>query len=285
MSSSPPQKNMVITGCSTGFGRVTAVHMAQLGWRVFATVRNEEDLESLRAEATRLHCQEHLVPMLCDITDEEQVGSLRRVVSEAIPLLDALVNNAGTAFAAPIELVELEDLRQQFEINVVAHVGMTQAFLPLLKEARGTIINISSVSGLYSAPVLGPYAASKYALEALSDALRIELAHFGVQVVVVEPGSSATQIWATSRQRAAKLDKYRDGPYGPLLERTEQFTSHAAKHGFAPELVAETIEKILSSARPQTRYLVPVREGRMLFARRFMSDRMWDKQVRKLLRW
>jgi NAD(P)-dependent dehydrogenase (short-subunit alcohol dehydrogenase family) len=285
MSTPPSQKTILITGCSTGFGRATALHMATLGWRVFATVRQEANQASLRDEAARLNCQESLVVMLCDITSGEQVASLARAIGEATPQLDALVNNAGTAFAAPLELLDLDDLRQQFEINVVAQVGMIQAFLPLLKKAKGTIINISSVSGRFSAPVIGPYAASKYALEALSDSLRVELAPFGVQVVVIEPGSATTQIWATSRQRAEKLDKHRDGPYGPLLARFERLINSSEKHGFSAQLVAETIEKILSSSRPRTRYPVPAKEGRVIAARKFISDRMWDKQVRKLMRW
>ena len=285
MSTSLPQKTIVITGCSTGFGRATALHMAHLGWRVFATVRKEADQASLHEEAARLNCQGELAVELCDITDETQVASLRRVVNEASSGLYALVNNAGTAFAAPLELLELDDLRQQFEVNVVAHVGVTQAFLPLLKAVKGTIVNVSSVGGRYSAPVIGAYAASKHALEALSDALRVELAPFGVRVVVIEPGSGATRIWATSRQRAEKLNQHRDGPYGPLLDRVERIIDHSEKHGFAPELVAETIARALSSSQPKTRYLVPASEGRVVFARKFISDRMWDRQVRKLMRW
>lgn len=285
MSVSPAPKTIVITGCSTGFGRATALHMARLGWRVFATVRKEADQESLRAEAVQSNCQELLLPVLCDITDETQVASLRKVVGEAVSSLDALMNNAGTGFAAPVELIELADLRQQFEINVVAQVSVTQALLPLLKEAKGTIINISSVSGLYSTPVIGPYSASKYALESLSDALRIELAPFGVDVVIIEPGTGATQIWATSRQRAAKLEKYRSGPYGPLLARAERILNYSEQHGFPPQLVAKTVEKILNTAQPRARYLVPAKEKRMVLLHKLFSDRTWDRQVRRVMRW
>src|SRR5262249_49886389 len=156
-----------------------------------------EDQSDLREEATRLGCQDDLHLVLCDITDAAQVAGLRDAVSATVSGLDALVNNAGTAYAAPLELLELDDLRQQFEINVIAQVNVIQVFLPLLRAAKGAIINISSVSGRYASPVIGPYAASKYALEALSDALRIEVAPFGVKVVLIEPGSSSTHIWAT----------------------------------------------------------------------------------------
>jgi len=283
ITSSP--RTVLITGCSTGFGWVTALHMAQLGWRVFATVRKEADQACLLAEAEHLHCQELLVPLLCDITNQVQVEHLREVVSQTIPHLDVLVNNAGTAFAAPVELLELDDLRQQIEINVIAQVGITQAFLPLLKKAQGTIINMSSVSGRYAPPTLGPYAASKYALEALSDALRVELAPFGVQVVLLEPGSSTTQIWTTSRQRSAKLEQHRDGPYGPLLASAEQVLKRSERHGFAPELVAQTIVKIVNQPRARARYLIPARESLLIFIRKFITDRMWDKQMRRVMRW
>lgn len=282
----PQPKTIVITGCSSGFGRATALHMVKLGWQVFATVRKEADQESLLDEAARLGCKELLTPVLCDITREEDVAALKRVVSEAAPSLDALVNNAGSAFAAPVELIDLADLRAQLELNVVAQVGVTKALLPLLKTATGTIINISSISGRIATPVTGPYAASKFALEAISDALRAELAPFGVRVVLIEPGSSPTSIWATSKQRAeAKLNAHRDGPYGPLLNRFEKLISRVETDGFPPGLVAETVEKILTSPRPKARYVVPANQARIVMLRRFLPDRLWDRQVRKVLRW
>src|SRR5437660_420728 len=201
------KKTIVITGCSSGFGRISALELAKRGWHVFATVRKEADQADLLAEAATLGCKENLTPLLGDITQTEQVAALTQTVKEQLATmqtnsLDALLNNAGTASGGPIELVSLDDMRALFEINVIAHVAVIQHFLPLLKEARGTIINVSSVSGRIATPVTGVYSASKFALEAISDALRVELAPFGVRVVLIEPSSSPTNIWKTSIQRA-----------------------------------------------------------------------------------
>ncbi len=176
MSTSPQNGSIVITGCSSGFGRVTALHLAKLGWHVFATVRKEADQASLLSEATTRGCKDKLTVLLCDITRAEQVAAMGQAVSTVTPRLDALLNNAGTGYAAPLELLPLDDLRAQLEINVIAHLAVTQALLPLLKPARGVIINVSSVHGRLPVPIIGAYSASKFALEALSDVLRIELA-------------------------------------------------------------------------------------------------------------
>ncbi|HLV99349.1 MAG TPA: SDR family oxidoreductase [Ktedonobacterales bacterium] len=285
MSLQSPQKTIVITGCSSGFGRATTLLMAQRGWHVFATVRKEVDQQSLQSTAEQLGLQDNISIVLCDITDQQQVAHLCQVVGEDTSQVEVLVNNAGVAYSAPVELLDLNDLRQQFEINVFAHIGVTQSFLPLLKEAKGTIINISSVGGLVSLPTLGPYSASKYALEALSDAMRIELAPFGVQVVLLEPGSSITQLQATGRKHAEKLDRFRGGSLGPLLANFDAMWRQVEQKSFAPELVAQTIEKITRTPHPRPRYLVAPRDRQMLLARKFLSDRTWDRQIRKMLHW
>jgi NAD(P)-dependent dehydrogenase (short-subunit alcohol dehydrogenase family) len=150
-------KSAVITGCSSGFGRVTALHLAQNGWQVFATVRREPDRDDLLAESQALGCREYLAALLCDITREEQVREMAAVLTAAVPRLNALVNNAGAAFPAPLELLPLDALRSQLEINVVGQLAVTQALLPLLKAARGTIINVSSESGRVVFPITGAY--------------------------------------------------------------------------------------------------------------------------------
>lgn len=194
-------KTMVITGCSSGLGRATALHFAALGWQVWATVRKEADLTSLLVEAMSQGWGERLVPVLCDITQAEQVARLARVVADATPTLDVLVNNAGTGYPGPLEFLPIADLRAELELNTLAHLAVTQALLPLLKPARGTLINVSSVGGRIVYPINGAYHMSKFALEAMSDALRVELAPSGVRVVIVEPGSSPTSIWTTSLER------------------------------------------------------------------------------------
>ncbi len=295
------RKTIVITGCSSGFGRVTALSLAQQGWHVFATVRKEEDRESLRNEATERQAVENLTVLLCDITVEGQVKMLAQQVevllreetsdlagsSGSVPRLDALMNNAGTAYGMPIELIPLEDLRAQFEINVVAHIAVTQAFLPFLKSARGTIINISSISGKTVTPMTGAYSASKFALEALSDALRLELAPFGVKVVLIEPASSPTSIWQTSLQRALDQlgERMEHSPYKPLMQFTIKGAQRAGQSGFPMERVSELVTKILASPKPRARYPVPATASLVVILRRFVPDFLWDRMIRLAFHW
>ena len=288
------QKTIVITGCSSGFGRITALELIKRGWHVFATVRQESDQADLLAEAATSGYKDHLTPLLCDITQSEQVARLVQQVQEALgstqasstPALDALINNAGTAFGGPIELAQLDDIRAQFEINVIAHVGMIQAFLPMLREAKGTIINVSSVSGRIATPVTGVYAASKFALEAISDALRVEVAPFGIHVVLIEPSSSPTSIWKTSVQRSLKsMEQHRTGPYGRLLTLAERSAQRSSTQGFPPQLFADTIAQILASRKPRARYILPRSAAQAVLLRRFLPDGLWDRMVRRTMKW
>jgi|SRR5579875_433229 NAD(P)-dependent dehydrogenase (short-subunit alcohol dehydrogenase family) len=291
------KRSIVVTGGSSGFGRITALEMARRGWRVFATVRQEEHREALLSEAAASGCKDNLVPLLCDITHPEQVAVLAQRVeellrdnaatqNEAVPRLDALLNNAGGAYGGPLELLPIEDLRAQLELNVVAQVSVTQALLPLLKAAKGTIINVSSINGRVAMPIVGAYAASKFALEAISDALRVELAPFGVRVVVIEPDSSPTGIWKTSMQRALpRLDAHRSGPYGRLLHVSERMVQRSSRVGFPARLFADTVVKILNSPHPRARYPIPASAARVILLRRFLPDRLWDTLVRRMLKW
>jgi NAD(P)-dependent dehydrogenase (short-subunit alcohol dehydrogenase family) len=239
-------RTVVITGCSSGFGRATALRLAREQWRVFAAVRRDEDAAHLVAEAGSL-AGGALVPVVCDITEADDVARLATIAGETTSL-DALVNNAGTAFPAPIERLPVDELRAQFEVNVFGHVAVTQALLPLLKRSRGTIVNVSSVGGRISTPMLGAYNASKFALEALSDVLRIELAPFGVRVVVIEPSASPTAIWRTGLSRTDQRDA---GDYAPLSEAVRRLAGQSASSGFPPELFAATVSAILKTPRPR----------------------------------
>ncbi|MBI3240904.1 MAG: SDR family oxidoreductase [Chloroflexi bacterium] len=280
-----PSKTILITGCSTGFGRITALHFAKLGWRVFGTVRKEADQESLLREKKE---RGEIVPLICDVTNESQVQELGRAVAAQTPTLDALVNNAGSAFAAPLELLPPDVLREQFDLNVIAQLAVTQAVMPLLKAAKGTIINVSSIGGRITSPLLGAYTASKFALEAISDTLRVELAPFRVKVVVIEPGSSPTAIWETSLSRALTMLAERNidsRAYAPLIERVKETSVQRASVGFPPQLFADTVEKILVSPDPQTRYPIPASVGWVIRLRRFAPDKWWDGLVRRRTKW
>jgi len=278
---------VTVTGCSSGFGRATTLHMLRQGWRVVATVRRDEDAASLHTEAGAATAR--LAIVRCDITRAEDVATLGATVKtmaeagKAPHGLDALVNNAGTAFPAPVELLAPDDLRQQLDINVVGHVAVTQTLLPLLKRAKGVVINVSSVGGKVATPVLGAYNASKFALEALSDSLRVEVAPFGVRVVVIEPGGSPTAIWETSLQRARDL-LTSPGEYAPLLDAMQRHTG-AVQDGFPPEQFAQLVERIVRSPRPKPRYALPAGARRFLFLRRFISDRLFDRLIRRNLKW
>ncbi|GCF09338.1 SDR family NAD(P)-dependent oxidoreductase [Dictyobacter arantiisoli] len=288
------QKSIVITGCSSGFGRYTAFVLAEQGWHVFATVRKESDRVALLQEAEQRHCQSNISLFICDITQSEQVARLARDVEdvlrsvspEAVPCLDALLNNAGTAYGGPIELLSLDDLRAQFEINVIAHVGVIQTLLPLLKAARGTIISVSSISGKMSIPVTGLYSASKYALEALSDALRLELAPFGVKVVLIEPASSPTGIWLTSLERSfghIGIDEH--NPYERLLTMAKKSAQRSSKKGFPIQKFSDTVLRILADPKPRARYGVPFSASALMFLRLMLPDRLWDKLIRLVMHW
>ncbi len=275
-------RTILITGCSSGFGRATALHLARRGWRVFATVRTEPDRQSLLAEAAGLPVD----VSLCDVTVPAQIAGLLQAVRAATPTLDALLNNAGTAYPAPLELLPLADLRRQFEINVVGQLAVTQAALPLLKAARGLILNVSSMGGRVAFPITGAYHASKFALEALSDSLRIELAPFGVKVVVLEPGGSPTAIWGTGEKNAGTaLTDPGVAAYRPLVERYLRLAHASARDGFPPEQFAALVERILNEPRPRARYVIGRGAARNLLLRRLLPDAWWDAILRRLFRW
>lgn len=281
-------KTIVITGCSSGFGQITTLHMAKLGWQVFATVRKESDAARLLVEAMAQNVKDNVTPILCDVTNDAQVAALGRTVAAATPKLDALVNNAGTAFPGPLEMLPLETLRQQLNLNVVAHLGVTQVLLPLLKAAHGVIINVSSQGGRVVFPITGAYHMSKFALEAMSDALRIELAPFGVKVVVIQPGSSATAIWDTGRKHgeAALGSLENSGAYQPLVNAIMARAFERQKGtGFHPQLFADLVQKILASADPAARYPIPASTARLIVLRALAPDKLWDKFVRRMLKW
>jgi NAD(P)-dependent dehydrogenase (short-subunit alcohol dehydrogenase family) len=245
---------VVVTGASSGIGRAAVQHLAGVGFHVLAGVRNDHDAASVssdQVEAVRL-----------DITDEDQVAALaRRVESDpqARPLR-AVVNNAGIAVAAPVEVIPLADWRRQFEANFFGHVAVIQALLPALLSSRGRVINISSIGGRVAGPTYGAYSASKFALEAMSDALRREVRHLGVQVVVVEPGAIATPIWekgivaAAAMQSATSEEQRRR--YSKINAGALQRARDAAATGVPPDQVAEVITKAITVPRPRTRYLV-----------------------------
>lgn len=240
---------VVVTGASTGIGRETARRLAQSGFEVYGTVRRPEDAAGLRADG--------VTPVTMDVTDRASITAARRAVLEAQadrPLV-GLVNNAGIPAVGPLEFLPIEDLRRAFEVNVFGVVAVTQAFLPELRGSQGRIVNMSSVSGRIAMPFLGPYSASKFALEAISDSLRRELMPSGVKVIVIQPGSVRTPIWEKATA-TADLERYRGTPYETLLPLVRDQALAGIQKGLPPSAVAEAVLEALTAPRPKTRYPV-----------------------------
>ncbi len=239
---------VLVTGASSGIGAAIARELARRGVVVFGTIRRPQDAAGLaKLGAT---------PVTMDVTDAAAIAAARAEVERTLAgrPLSGLVNNAGIPVAGPLELLPLAELRRILEVNVVGVVAVTQAFLPLLKQAHGRIVNISSVSGRAALPFMGPYAASKFALEGLSDSLRRELLPFGVDVIVVQPGSVQSKIW--DKVEAMDLSPYRATPYGPALERFRDQALRGARRAPSADGVARAVAKALAARRPPTRILV-----------------------------
>jgi NAD(P)-dependent dehydrogenase (short-subunit alcohol dehydrogenase family) len=250
-------RSVVVTGTSTGIGWGTAKVLIARGFRVFGSVRKKADAERLTAEFGPA-----FVPLVFDVTDEDAVGLAAARVGDALAgqKLFGLVNNAGIAVAGPLLELSLGDFRRQIDTNLIGVVIATKAFAPLLGTDRtlkgppGRIVNISSVGGKNAVPFLSPYAASKFALEGLSEGLRRELLPFGIDVIVVAPGAVATPIWAKAEQ--VDITPYLDTPYAPALERMRTLMLALGKEGLPPERIGEAVRRALTATRPCVRYTV-----------------------------
>ena len=279
----PFRKTMVITGASTGIGAACASHFAsQQGWRVYAGVRREEDGARLTQSAS-----DNLVPLMLDVESEGSVRTAVDTVTAALGEegLSALINNAGVAISGPLECVPMTEVRRQFDINVFGALAVTQAFLPLIRRAAGRIVMMSSISGRITGPFLGPYSASKFALEAMSDALRLELRPWNISVSIIEPGPIATPIWDKSRQTARRLRETMAAPCAELyqrrLQRLEDVVENAARTAIPCAEVVAAVEDALVSARPKTRYLMGRQARLAAFVTRFLPDRLRDRLILK----
>lgn len=270
-------KTVVITGASTGIGAACALYLDRLGWRVFAGVRKSADGEALRQQASA-----QLTPLLLDVTDAATIAVAANTVTAAVGEtgLAGLVNNAGVALGGPLEFVPIADLRQQLEVNVIGQMAVTQAFLPLLRRGPGRVVNMGSISGRVAMPFIGPYAASKFALEALTDSLRVELRPWNIHVAIVEPGPIATPIWqkslATADELTQALPPVAHHLYGAAMAKARERLIAASQAGIPPEAVAQVVAHALTAPRPKTRY--PIGRGVrlvILFAR-FIPDRLRD---------
>src|SRR3954452_15070863 len=248
---------VVVTGASTGIGGANALFLDKKGYRVFAGVRKQADAKALAADAS-----DQLTPITIDVTKERSIKSAKDKVQRAVGKdgLVGLVNNAGVGDGGPVETMDLDILRNVLEVNLVGQVAVTQAFLPLVRKAPGTIVFIASIGGRIASPFMSPYNTSKFAVEALGESLRQELAPWGIDVAVIEPGSIDTPIWSKG---AETIDDQKDNMsptakrlYSKQLERMDEVLSETASRGISPEKVAKVIGEAIRSEKPKHRYLV-----------------------------
>lgn len=251
-------RNAVVTGVSTGIGAGIAAELIKAGWHVFGSVRKEAD-----AAAARRRFGQAFTPLLFDTTDEVAIGAAVDIVKVALAgeRLDGLVNNAGIALSAPLLVQASDDFRRQIEVNLIGPFLVTKAFAPLLGAiegatgAKGRIVNISSVGGRLAAPFLGAYVASKHALEGLSDSLRRELQIFGVDVIVVGPGSVATPIWDKAEaDEMAGADRLSGTLWAKPFKAFTDYLVKDGRKGLSPEAVGDVVVEALTAAKPKARY-------------------------------
>jgi NAD(P)-dependent dehydrogenase (short-subunit alcohol dehydrogenase family) len=244
---------VLITGATSGIGRATALHLAARGYRVFATGRTEKDLASLQEEVKGLPIE----TVVLDVTSPTSIEAARALVEGRVGALDVLINNAGFAVGGPTELVTDGDLRAQFEVNVFGLMAVTRAFLPAMRRRRaGRVVNLASLAGRHSFPMLGTYCASKHAVVALTDALRVELRPFRIAVVSIEPGTVRTAFIARA---VAEGEKYRvpDSPYAAAVAHSAQLQSLSERSAVGPEAIVALVLKALTARWPKAHYRGP----------------------------
>ncbi|MAC89997.1 SDR family oxidoreductase [Maricaulis sp.] len=274
------QPSAVVTGASTGIGAACAKRLVDEGWRVFAGVRKNEDGERLKAELGA-----NLVPVTIDVTDTDSVRAAAAIVREALDgqTLKGLVNNAGIAVAGPMLELPIEEFQNQMDVNVTGIVRVTQAFGPLLgvdeglTGGPGRIVMMSSVAGEMGAPFLGPYAASKHAVEGISKSLRRELLLYGIEVIVIGPGAVATPIWS----KAEEIDTtpYENSPFYEAMTRIQGWMAKNGPDGFPPSKIADRVFRAFTDAKPRFRYaIVPKRLSNWSLPR-MLPERMVNKIV------
>jgi NAD(P)-dependent dehydrogenase (short-subunit alcohol dehydrogenase family) len=279
MSNQVISKSVLITGCSTGIGRATALRLAQAGWKVYATARSVEKLADLEKAGCRT--------LALDVMDEASMAAAVRHIEKEDGAVGVLINNAGYSQSGALETVDINDVRRQFETNVFGLLRLTQLVLPgMRRQGWGKVVNIGSMGGKLTFPGGGAYHATKYAVEALSDALRFEVRGFGVDVILVEPGlirtdfsQAAVGSMSTSLQKA-------EGPYAGFNSAVAQSTQDAyvkgplAKLGGEADDVAQVIQRSIEARQPRARYTVTASAKVLLAQRAMMSDGLWDAFLR-----
>jgi NAD(P)-dependent dehydrogenase (short-subunit alcohol dehydrogenase family) len=257
---------VLVTGASTGIGRATAELLRDRGWEVFASVRRVGEAPTGAIE------------VVFDVTDAEGI----RHAAARIDELDALVDNAGIAIAAPLEFLPPDELTRQLDVNLVGQLRVLQAFLPALRRSRGRVVLMGSIAGKSALPFLGAYAMSKFALEAMADSLRLELAPFGMHVAIVEPGTIATPIWTKPQRTVDEFSAEAAELYGQRVEKFRRLAVERAANAVPALAVARAVEHALTSAKPKTRYIVGPDAKRRARVEH-LPDRLRDKVLSRFL--
>lgn len=284
---------VLVTGSSTGIGRAVAFALARRGYAVYAGVRRPESTDALAQEAARslpASAARRLTPLPLDVTDPDAILAAARTLDRATGEagLHGLVNNAGVVVAGPLEFLPLEDLRMQLEVNVVGQIAVTQAMLPLLRRGGGRLVFVGSISGLVASRLLGAYAASKFAIEAVGDAFRLELAPWGLQVSIVEPGRVRTSIWdktiGTAEARLARMPESAGRLYAATIKTVSEGVADVDRAGIPPEGVARAVMHALTALRARPRYRVGVDAKMVAVLKRLLPHRWMDAFLRLLRR-
>jgi NAD(P)-dependent dehydrogenase (short-subunit alcohol dehydrogenase family) len=275
---SAPSKAVLITGCSSGIGRATALRLAGAGWTVYATARRPETLTELEAAGCRT--------LALDVTDEQSMQAAVTEIERTEGAVGVLINNAGYSQSGAIETVPLQAVRRQFETNVFGLVRLTQLVLPKMRAQRwGKIVNVGSMGGRLSFPGGGHYHATKHALEAISDALRFELRGFGIDVILLEPGLITTEFGEAATASMADAELSGDDPYATFNTTVGAVTKGAYDgpmklFGGGPDRVAKVIERALKRRHPPARITITPSAKVTIAMRRVMPDRLWDAAMR-----
>jgi short-subunit dehydrogenase len=269
----------IITGASAGIGEAIARSLASAGADVVLTARRQERLDALRQELEQSGAK--VITVAGDINSAEDRQRLLHEAMKATGRIDALINNAGYGQRGPVELVPMSAIRQNFETNFFSVVDLTQQVIPIMRrQNRGRIINISSVAGKVSRPLASIYSATKFALEAVSDGMRLELAPFGIQVVVIEPGFISTEFSSTADKIAEPL-VHQDSPYRPFFAGSSEGDKQIRRLAGSPEEIASLVRLALTAGRPKARYAAP-RHARLAIAlKRWLPERLYENLVKK----
>jgi NAD(P)-dependent dehydrogenase (short-subunit alcohol dehydrogenase family) len=278
--------SVLITGASTGIGAACVIELDRLGWQVFAGVRREEDGRRLQALASPA-----IIPVYLDVTEPESIRQASEKIDAIVGPsgLSGLVNNGGICVTGPLECLPMEDLRLQIEVNLLGQIGVTQVMLPLLRRAKGRIVNMGSVSGRVTAPLLGPYSISKRGLESATDAMRMELRRWGIRVSIIEPGPIQTPIWEKSYSKADEMcDRLSEKAldlYGKDIEAVRKSTEQSARHARPVSTVAERVVHALSAKRPKFRYTDCWRTRLMIFLSDHIKESWMDAIILRSIKY